>query len=173
MEPVTTRSEVPVLAPALYMAIETGARTWKVGFSSGLGQRPRIRVMNAAALERLRKEIRLAKQRFALPEDAPVYSCYEAGRDGFWLHRALEREGVHNEVVDSSSIQVDRRARRAKSDKLDVPAPLALSATKAEQNSPPGLGGPLVASSASVGRLWGSFLNSRLRSFPLTRRPSD
>jgi transposase len=120
MEPVTTRSEVPVMVPALYMAIETGARKWKVGFSSGLGQRPRIRVVNTADLERLREEIRLAKRRFDLPEDAPVYSCYEAGRDGFWIHRALEREGVHNEVVDSSSIQVDRRARRAKSDKLDV-----------------------------------------------------
>jgi transposase len=108
------------MVPALYMAIETGARKWKVGFSSGLGQRPRIRVMNTANLVQLREEIRLAKRRFDLPEDAPVYSCYEAGRDGFWIHRALERGGVHNEVVDSSSIQVDRRARRAKSDKLDV-----------------------------------------------------
>ena len=120
MESVATRSEVPVMVPALYMAIETGARKWKVGFSSGLGQRPRIRVMNTADLVQLREEIRLAKRRFELPEDAPVYSCYEAGRDGFWINRALEREGVHNEVVDSSSIQVDRRARRAKSDKLDV-----------------------------------------------------
>jgi len=49
-----------------------------------------------------------------------VVSCYEAGRDGFWLHRALSWMGVSNTVVDSSSIEVPRRARRAKSDKLDV-----------------------------------------------------
>jgi len=49
-----------------------------------------------------------------------VLSCYEAGRDGFWLHRALTAQGVTNLVVDSSSIEVNRRRRRAKSDRLDV-----------------------------------------------------
>jgi transposase len=49
-----------------------------------------------------------------------VMSCYEAGRDGFWLHRWLLEQGIHNVVVDSSSIEVNRRARRAKSDALDV-----------------------------------------------------
>lgn len=120
METVTTRNEFPVLVPALYMAIETGARKWKVGFSTGLAQRPRIRTMDTGDLERLGEEIRVAKQRFGLAADAPVYSCYEAGRDGFWIDRALKRMGVHNQVVDSSSIPVDRRARRAKSDRLDV-----------------------------------------------------
>jgi transposase len=68
----------------------------------------------------LRREIAKAKQRFGLPEDAPVLSCYEAGRDGFWLHRCLLREGILNVVVDSASIEVSRRARRAKSDRLDA-----------------------------------------------------
>jgi transposase len=49
-----------------------------------------------------------------------VVSCYEAGRDGFWLHRWLVAEGIENVVVDSSSIEVNRRARRAKSDRLDA-----------------------------------------------------
>jgi transposase len=49
-----------------------------------------------------------------------VRSCYEAGRDGFWLHRHLTSTGVDNRVVDSSSIEVNRRQRRAKSDGLDV-----------------------------------------------------
>jgi transposase len=48
-----------------------------------------------------------------------VRSCYEAGRDGFWLHRALVARGIHNVIVDASSIEVNRRARRAKSDRLD------------------------------------------------------
>ena len=49
-----------------------------------------------------------------------IASCYEAGYDGFWLHRWLREQGVHNEVVDPASIQVNRRARRAKTDRLDL-----------------------------------------------------
>ncbi len=47
-------------------------------------------------------------------------SCYEAGRDGFWVHHFLEQLGIRNLVIDSSSIEVNRRLRRAKSDKLDA-----------------------------------------------------
>ncbi len=65
-------------------------------------------------------EIRAAKKRFGLPEDAQVVCCYEAGRDGFWPHRFLLAHGVQNQVVDSSSIEVNRRQRRAKSDRLDA-----------------------------------------------------
>jgi transposase len=119
MDPVTTRQEAPV-APVLYMAIEIGDRQWKLGFSIGMGQRPRIRVVASRDFDRLAAEIRAAKARFKVPEDAPVLSCYEAGREGFWPHRALTRMGVQNIVVDSSSIEINRRMRRAKSDKLDV-----------------------------------------------------
>ena len=49
-----------------------------------------------------------------------VISCYEAGYDGFWLHRLLERHGVRNHVLDPASLQVNRRARRAKTDRIDV-----------------------------------------------------
>jgi transposase len=65
------------------------------------------------------KEIGDAKQRFRLPPTTPVISCYEAGRDGFWLHRFLESNKIGNLVVDSASIEVNRRKRRAKSDNLD------------------------------------------------------
>src|SRR5215472_12798292 len=65
-------------------------------------------------------EIRQAKRRFGLPEDTPVISCYEAGRDGFWLHRFLRDRGVENLVVDAASIEVNRRRRRAKTDDLDA-----------------------------------------------------
>ena len=49
-----------------------------------------------------------------------MVSCYEAGRDGFWIHRALTARGIANRVVDSASIEVNRRARRAKTDRLDA-----------------------------------------------------
>ena len=55
-----------------------------------------------------------------LQADAPVVSCYEAGRDGFWLHRYLVAQGITNYVVDSASIEVNRRARRTKTDTLDL-----------------------------------------------------
>jgi transposase len=119
MEPATTRQEASE-ARVLYMAIELGDRQWKLAFSIGMGQRPRLRAVESGNLERLGAEIRAARARFQVAEQAVVLSCYEAGRDGFWPHRALAQLGVQNRVVDSSSIEVKRRARRAKSDKLDA-----------------------------------------------------
>jgi transposase len=91
-----------------------------------IGQRPRRRTLATAARDRLGEEIAAAKTRFRLAADAPVVSCYEAGRDGFWIHRYLNSMGVENLVVDSSSIEVNRRARRAKTDRMDVEKLLAM-----------------------------------------------
>ena len=82
--------------------------------------RPRVRQIAAGDLAALEREILAAKVRSGLALTAPVVSCYEAGRDGFWLHRWLVAHGVSNVVVDSSSIEVSRRARRAKTDRLDA-----------------------------------------------------
>ena len=49
-----------------------------------------------------------------------MISCYEAGYDGFWLHRLLEAHGIRNYVIDPASLQVDRRARRVKTDRIDT-----------------------------------------------------
>jgi transposase len=106
--------------PTLLLAFELGERSWKLGFTTGLGQQPRIKQVPARATERVLEEITRAKVRFRLPADAPVSSCYEAGREGFWLHRWLVAHGVSNHVIDSSSIEVNRRARRAKTDRLDL-----------------------------------------------------
>jgi transposase len=110
----------------LYMAFELGQRQWKLGFTIGGGQRARRRTISARDMDAVLHEIARARQRFGLAVDAPVLSCYEAGRDGFWLHRYLQREGITNYVVDSASIEVNRRQRRAKSDGLDVEGLLRL-----------------------------------------------
>jgi len=110
----------------LHMTFELGARKWKLGFTTGLGQKARKKNVDAGDRAAVQEEIAAAKRRFGLPEDAPVVSCYEAGPDGFWLHRWLESIGVKNVVVDSASIEVDRRKRRAKSDGLDVDSLLKL-----------------------------------------------
>ena len=104
----------------LYMALELGQANWKLGFTVAMAQKPRLREVPAQCLTALAEEIRQAKERFGLPSQATVVSCYEAGRDGFWLHRALLAAGVENRVVDSSSIEVNRRRRRAKTDRLDA-----------------------------------------------------
>jgi transposase len=105
---------------ALYLAIEQGERGWKLAFTTGFGQAPRFKGIPAGDVDRLTEEIGRARKRFRLSPDAPVRSCYEAGREGFWLHRCLLFHGVDSLVVDSSSIEVNRRARRAKADRLDA-----------------------------------------------------
>jgi transposase len=104
----------------LYVAFELSEKTWKLGFTTGHGQKPRERNVTARDQERILNEIAQAKRRLGLPETAPVVSCYEAGREGFWLHRFLLAHEITNHVVDSSAIEVSRRQRRAKSDGLDV-----------------------------------------------------
>jgi len=122
----TNESTAPTYG--LLLAFELGQRSWKLGFTVGMGQRPRIRQIPAGAVSALATEIARAKKRLGLASDAPVISCYEAGRDGFWLHRYLVAQGITNYVVDSSSIEVDRRARRAKTDRLDLAGLLNLLA---------------------------------------------
>ena len=112
----------------LLLAFELGQRAWKLGFAVGMGQRPRLCQIPAGAVSVLENQIARAKRRFGLPAEAPVVSCYEAGRDGFWLHRYLLAHGITNHVVDSSSIEVNRRARRAKSDRLVLGGLLSLLA---------------------------------------------
>ena len=106
--------------PALYLAFELGWSDWKLAFAAAPADAPRLRSIRARNTQAVLQEIAKAKQRFGLPEDAPVYCCYEAGRDRFWLHRWLTAQGLDNRVVDSASIETNRRRRRAKSDRLDA-----------------------------------------------------
>lgn len=112
----------------LHVAFELGAKDWKLGFTTGLGRAPRVRKIAAGNLASLEREIEQAKQRFGVPVHGRVVSCYEAGRDGFWLDRYLGSRGIENYVVDSSSIEVNRRKRRRKSDRLDLRSLLRLPA---------------------------------------------
>src|SRR5262245_50102475 len=89
----------------LYVALELGCDKWLLASSTQAAERPRFRGVPARDLGKLAEEIAKAKARFDLPADAPVFTCYEPGRDGFWLHRALTAMGIHNVVVDASSIE--------------------------------------------------------------------
>jgi transposase len=104
----------------LYIALEVGQDNWLIACATQAAEKPRFRSLPARDLTRLQEEIAKAKQRFDLPADAPVCTCSEAGRDGFWLHRALTKPGIRNVVVDSGAIAVNRRHQHVKSDPVDA-----------------------------------------------------
>lgn len=106
------------LAECLYVSLELSLKQWRLSFSNGHGGHTQ-RSVAGGDLRAVMLAIGWAKTRLKLSSDCEVRSCYEAGRDGFHLHRFLQSQGVKNIVVDSSSIEVDRRARRAKTDRLD------------------------------------------------------
>jgi len=103
---------------ALYMAMELSNRSWKLGFSDGTGRRRKS--IEARAKGRLLEEVAVARRKFGLSDEAPVVCCYEAGRDGHWIHRWLSAEGFEVLEIDSSSIETSRRRRRVKTDRVDV-----------------------------------------------------
>ena len=116
----TTRPEQSVNEPTVYVAFELGKKDWKLAMTSGFGVAPWLRTVASGDLGAVERVLREGRRRLGLPDCARVVSCYEAGRDGFWIHRALTALGIMNRVVDSASIEVSRRARRAKTDRLDA-----------------------------------------------------
>lgn len=114
----TLRQENTTSDSILYIAFELSNSNWKLAF--GDGTNTRYVTVSARDLEQLEDEIDKAKRHFGLKGAVQVKSCYEAGRDGFWIHRYLLSKGINNLIVDSSSIEVNRRKRRAKSDRLDA-----------------------------------------------------
>ena len=108
----------------MYMAMELSNKRWKLGFSDG--ERQRQVSIEAGDWDSLNDQITRAREKLRLAADCRMVSCYEAGRDGFWIHRALVDQGIKNLVIDSASIEVNRRKRRAKSDRVDVKAMLRL-----------------------------------------------
>lgn len=122
MSQVPHHGEFTESGPVLYMAVELSARRWQLAFGLGLATPSRRRTIPAGDGTALRQELAAARQRFGLAATTRVRSCYEAGRDGFWVHRWLTQLEVANVVVDSASIEVSRRRRRAKTDRLDADA---------------------------------------------------
>ena len=102
----------------MFMAMELSKKNWKLAFSNG----ERIRHINVVGGDQrgLGVAIERSKMKLGLAGDCAVYSCYEAGRDGFWIHHCLIGMGVKNAVVDPASIEINRRRRRVKTDRLDA-----------------------------------------------------
>lgn len=106
----------------LVVALELSGKSWEIGaVVPGLSRRPRRRVAPRdvagllRALERWRSEAAAAGHPVRR-----VVLTYEAGRDGFWIARALLAQGIDVQVVHPASIPVPRRRRRAKTDRIDL-----------------------------------------------------
>ena len=92
----------------LYMSMELSDKTWRLAFGDGAHQ-GQVGI-ESADIAGLSEQVDRAKRKWGLAEPVRVVSCYEAGRDGFWLHRQLAQLGIENRVVDAASIEVSRRA---------------------------------------------------------------
>lgn len=115
----TEPMNVTAITICLYMALELGSRNWVLAFTGATAAKTRRRRIEAGDLRALADEITTARAKLGVPADAAVRSCYEAGRDGFWVHRELEQMGIENLVIDASSME-RARGRRAKTDAIDV-----------------------------------------------------
>lgn len=120
--------------PVIYLAIELSASTWLVVSKIPTSEKTGLHRMEAGDSQALLALIADLRKKVAakLGVEAAVMSCFEAGRDGFWLHRLLSEHGVINHVVEPTSILVNRRARRAKTDRLDAQGLLRILAAHAK-----------------------------------------
>jgi transposase len=116
MPPAATHDE----AVRCLMAMELSKKSWIIGINTPLSDK--ISKHTVKGWQELRELLDKVRTRVVREVKRPVefVSCYEAGYDGFWIHRLLEKDGVRNYVIDPASVQVDRRARRVKTDNVDV-----------------------------------------------------
>src|SRR5260370_42613357 len=108
-----TPRHCPDRQPALYVAFELGWSEWKLAFVTAPADAARLRTIGGRTTAAVLQEIAKAKKRFGLPDDAPGYCCYEAGRDGFSLHRWLTNQARPNPVAAAASSELSRRQRRS------------------------------------------------------------
>ena len=108
----TTRTQV------ISIAIEMSNTQWHLAFTAG--DKIRQVAITAGAGAEFLQQVQTAKAKLHVAADAPVFSCYEAGRDGFWFHRFLTAHAVTNLIVDAGSMRVQRKYRSAKTDRLDA-----------------------------------------------------
>lgn len=103
----------------LFMSIELAVNDWKLAFSDG--QNTEVETIDARQFGPLQEQIHQHQEQFQLDEDAPTISCFEAGQDGFWVHRRLQEQmDIENAVVDPASIEDNQRNRSPKTDSIDA-----------------------------------------------------
>lgn len=114
--------DAPFSDTTIYVAIELSISGWLVGLRTSDDGKTALYKLRSGDLDALLIVMGRAAERTRkrLGGDVRILACHEAGRDGFWIHRALTEAGIESRVVDSTSVLVNRRSRRAKTDRLDV-----------------------------------------------------
>jgi transposase len=104
------------------LAIEMSKQSWVIAAITPLSDKISRHTLKSRSLKGLLELVGRVRAQIsrATGQVVEVISCYEAGYDGFWLHRSLEERGVRNHVIDPASLQVNRRARGAKTDRIDA-----------------------------------------------------
>jgi transposase len=113
---------IQAAAARVFIAIEVSKRDWLIAGHTpcdGRTSRHKCRGGDVPALLRAIERLREREAR-AARQPVRVICVHEAGYEGFWLHRQLVAAGIESHVIDATSLQVDRRARRAKTDAIDV-----------------------------------------------------
>ncbi len=129
MTQATSTAQSSLTGTVLYIALDMGRDSWQFAASDGGKIKREVKVVRTdldVGKTTLLDEIAKARARFRLPDDAPVYAVYEAGRDGFWLARWLDDAGIKCMVIDPASILLDRKAKHKKNDAIDARALLEL-----------------------------------------------
>ena len=119
----TVKAEPEDFKNTLFLAIELSPATWLMAtFAPRLGDKISVHAIAGGDTKRLLELIgRLqAKLRGKSVSRVRTVCCYEAGYDGFWLHRVLVNHGVENHVLDAASLPIDRRAKHIKTDNIDA-----------------------------------------------------
>ncbi len=119
---VETHSGIAGELNAIFVSLELSRTTWLItSLAPGAGEKISRHAVEAGNLTALLERFSLlrSKARQRTGRDYPIVSVYEAGLDGFWIHRALVSEGLESHVVDAASIATSRRKRRVKTDRVD------------------------------------------------------
>src|SRR3712207_6773909 len=116
------QAAIDVTLAAIFVSLELSRDRWVItSLSPGKGERLSKHSIDSGDMKGLLNHIRAlrAKAQARTAKSFPIAVIYEAGLDGFWIHRVLEREGIESHVVDAASVLTSRRRRRAKTDRID------------------------------------------------------
>src|SRR3954469_8137758 len=116
------QAAIDVTLSAIFVSLELSRSSWVItSLSPGKGEKMSKHSLDSSDVKGLLDHFAKlrAKAQARTGQTFPVVAIYEAGLDGFWIHRVLEREGIESHVVDAASVLTSRRRRKAKTDRID------------------------------------------------------
>jgi len=122
MESGVARAAIDVTLAAIFVSLELSRGRWVItSLSPGKGERMSKHSIDSGDVKGLLNHFKTlrAKAQARTGKSVPTAVIYEAGLDGFWIHRVLEQEGIESHVVDAASVLTSRRRRKAKTDRID------------------------------------------------------